>query len=371
MRLATFNVESMFERPAAMNLSTLKEGEPFLEDYYSLTKLIEKPQYSQADKKKMLDIMKRNKGLLTVDKSDYIRLRVIRGKFLKKPKSAPVEIIANGRNDWIGWFELVPDTIKETAIENTGRVIRDVKADVFCFVEVENRIALNHFNSTVIPKVNGKEYDHVMLIDGNDNRGIDVGIMTRKLFNIESIASHVDDSDANGLIFSRDCPEYKIVTHSGNTLLVLLNHFKSKGYGIQAENNKKRKRQAKRVRDIYEAHLNHGIQFIAIVGDLNDTPDSDPLTPLLRDGSSLIDIMDHSKFKGDQRLGTYGNGTKSDKIDYILMSPKLSDKVKEGGIERHGVWGGKNGTLFPHYPEIKQEKDAASDHAALWVDLDI
>ena len=53
------------------------------------------------------------------------------------------------------------------------------------------------------------------------------------------------------------------------------------------------------------------------------------------------------------------------------MSPKLSDKVKQGGIERHGVWGGIHGTLFPHYPEVKEEKDAASDHAALWVELDI
>jgi hypothetical protein len=45
--------------------------------------------------------------------------------------------------------------------------------------------------------------------------------------------------------------------------------------------------------------------------------------------------------------------------------------VKKAGIKRRGVWGGKNGTLFPHLPEIKSSKDAASDHAALWVELDI
>jgi endonuclease/exonuclease/phosphatase family metal-dependent hydrolase len=371
MRLATFNVENMFERPAAMNLPTLKDGEPFLEDYYRLLKLIGKQQYSNADKEQMLDIMKRNKGLLTVDKSDYIRLRVIRGKFLKKSRGGPVEIIANGRGDWIGWFELVPDIIKETAIENTGRVIRDVNADVFCFVEVEDRIALNHFNSTVIPKVHGKEYDHVMLIDGNDDRGIDVGIMTRKQFDIETIASHVDDMDANGVIFSRDCPEYKINTPSGNTLLVLINHFKSKGHGSQTENNNKRERQAKKVRDIYETNLNQGLEYIAVAGDLNDTPESDPLRPLLGNGSTLTDIMKHNKFKDDGHPGTYANGSKSQKIDYILMSPQLSNKVKEGGIERHGVWGGKHGTLFPHYQEIKEEKDAASDHASLWVDFNL
>ena len=46
------------------------------------------------------------------------------------------------------------------------------------------------------------------------------------------------------------------------------------------------------------------------------------------------------------------------------MSPKLSTKVlKNGGIERRGVWAGKNGRSFPHLPEIKQLEDAASDHA--------
>jgi hypothetical protein len=55
----------------------------------------------------------------------------------------------------------------------------------------------------------------------------------------------------------------------------------------------------------------------------------------------------------------------------LLMSPKLAATVEKAGLERRGAWGGKNGTLFPHLPEIKSAKDAASDHAALWVELDI
>lgn len=39
------------------------------------------------------------------------------------------------------------------------------------------------------------------------------------------------------------------------------------------------------------------------------------------------------------------------------------------GIERRGVWGGTNGTLFPHLPEITKKIEAASDHAALFVDF--
>jgi endonuclease/exonuclease/phosphatase family metal-dependent hydrolase len=245
--------------------------------------------------------------------------------------------------------------------------MREVDADVMCIVETENRIALNRFNEVVVPKVGGQAYGHVMVIDGNDDRGIDVGIMTRQGFAIKSIVSHVDDDNK---VFSRDCPEYTIKTPSGRTLLVMVNHFKSKGYGSQASSNAKRLKQAQKVRDIYDERIKQGYNYVAIAGDLNDTPDSWPLEPLLEDGE-LVDVMAHAKFSGDGRPGTHGNGTKSGKLDYILMSPKLAGKVQAAGIERRGVWGGKHGTLFPHFAEIVAEKDAASDHAALWVDLSI
>ena len=372
MRLATFNVENMFERPSIMNLPTWEDGEKVLQDFARLSDLIQKQQYSINDKQEMLTIMKRNSGLATKGESKHILLNEIRGKFLKKQQGTrPAEILANGRNDWIGWFELKRETVKETAIENTARVIHEVNADVFCVVEAENRITVNRFNQIVIPKIGSQQYTHVMLIDGNDMRGIDVGILTRQSFDIQSIISHVDDIDSEGKVFSRDCPEFKIKTSLGNTLLVLVNHFKSKGFGSPSDTDHRRKRQAQRVREIYDERINEGLEFIAIVGDLNDTPDRDPLQPLIGNSSDLKDIMVHDKFIGDGRPGTFGNGTKSQKLDYILMSPKLSNKVKQGGIERRGVWGGINGNLFPHFPEIVTAKDAASDHAALWVDLDL
>jgi endonuclease/exonuclease/phosphatase family metal-dependent hydrolase len=369
MRLATFNVENMFERPTAMNLPSWEDGKKILRDFDDLTNLIQKKTYSEEDKKDILRIMKENKELLTKGENKFIRLVEIREKLVKKQRGV-YTVVAKGRDDWIGWFDLKKDVIKEVAIENTARIIDEVKSDVLCVVEAEHRIALKRFNDVVIPKVNGTPYDHVMLIDGNDDRGIDVGIISRKEFEILSMISHIYDTDDVGIIFSRDCAEYHIATKSGNNLIILINHFKSKGYGSQEQNDKKRIRQAKRVREIYDK-LVRDFDFIAIVGDLNDTPDSKPLSPLLKNNSNLVDIMDHEKFVGDGRLGTHGNGNKSSKLDYILMSPELSKKVKQGGIERRGVWAGKNGDLFPHLPQIKSAKDAASDHAALWVDLDI
>ena len=43
--------------------------------------------------------------------------------------------------------------------------------------------------------------------------------------------------------------------------------------------------------------------------------------------------------------------------------------MTDGGVFRKGVWGGKNGTIFPHYPEIEKAAQAASDHAAVWAEI--
>src|SRR5262249_139784 len=144
-------------------------------------------------------------------------------------------IAANGRDDWIGWFELEKEPVKATATENTARVIDLMKADVQCVIEAEDRTGLKRFNAEGMPQVGAAPFTHVMLIDGNDERGIDVGILSKAGFDIALMRSHVDDQDAKGTIFSRDCAEYEVHTPNGNTLLVLLNHFKNKGYGKPAE----------------------------------------------------------------------------------------------------------------------------------------
>ena len=170
--------------------------------------------------------------------------------------------------------------------------------------------------------------------------------------------------------FARDCAEYWIRTERGTELVLLLNHFKSKGYGGQAESNARRLRQARQVAKIYASLTARGVKNIAVLGDLNDTPNSAPLVPLLRE-TNLRDVSAHSSFENGGRPGTYANSSASQKIDYVLLSPSLFGKMTSGGVFRMGVWGGKNGTLFPHYPEMTTAAEAASDHAAVWADLDV
>lgn len=205
-----------------------------------------------------------------------------------------------------------------------------------------------------------------MLIDGNDDRGINVAIMLRNGFSIGSMCSHVDDEDNGSRIFSRDCAEYHIRTPGGDEITILVNHFKSKGSGSQATSNWKRELQARRVKAIYEDLRGRGADNVAVIGDFNDTPDSDPLMPLVQDT-----ITAHPAFDDGGRPGTFANGARSNKIDYILLSPALFAKVTGGQIFRMGVWGGTNGTLFPHFPEITKAVEAASDHAAIFADINL
>jgi endonuclease/exonuclease/phosphatase family metal-dependent hydrolase len=378
MRIASYNVENLFERAKVMNLENWAEGKPVLNDYAALSALLGEQIYTGAAKEKMSALMQ-SLGLEKADTGPFVLLRRNRGALLKRPKAGGIEITANGRNDWVGSLELLRGPINHVAIQNTARVINHVNAAILALVEAENRTALLNFNEQVLAAnqepqaldaVAGIAYEHVMLIDGNDERGIDVGVMTRAGFPIGLMRSHVDDRNAqNNRIFSRDCPEYDIETPQGEHITLLINHLKSKGFGTPASSNARRLLQAQRVKEIYEALRAEGKELIAVVGDFNDTPDSAALQPLLSI-TELRDVATHPAFDDGGRPGTFGACTAANKIDYLLLSPALWARVKAGGISRIGVWPGVRPAKWPVLATLTVPAEAASDHAAIWCDLD-
>jgi endonuclease/exonuclease/phosphatase family metal-dependent hydrolase len=367
MRIASYNVESLFDRAKALNPNDREAGKAALEAHARINHLLGEPVYTDAVRKQIADLL-RELGLEKKDDGGrYARLRQNRGHLVKRSNGA-VQVVAGGRDDWIGWVELEKEPVNELATRHTAAVMHDVDAQVMAVIEADNRPALHDFSDILLRQVGARPFDHVMLIDGNDDRGIDVGLLTRKGYDIVGIRSHVDDGTPRSRTFSRDCPEYTVTTPSGETLVLLVNHLKSKGFGRQADNDARRERQATEVAKIYRRLRSEGRRYVAVVGDFNDTPDSAPLNSLI-DGTDLRDISDHPAFVSDGRPGTFGNGSKSSKIDYILMSPALFKKVTAGGVFRKGVWGGKNGTLFEHYPTMTKPSEAASDHAAIYADV--
>lgn len=370
MRLASYNVENLFNRAKVMNSRNWSDGKSTLAQYSELNSLLGETEYTTSMKKRMVRLVK-ELGLGTSDKGPFVILRKNRGQLLKRTRGGGLTIVADGRADWVGSLELIEAPIEHESMLNTARVIRDVNADILGVVEAENRPALKLFNDKIVAAVDGEPYAHVMLIDGNDDRGIDVGLLTRDHYSINTMRSHVDDRLPDGnTLFSRDCPEYRVGTPTGHELLVLVNHFKSKGYGTPAESDAKRKAQARRVREIYETRLAEGNSLIAVLGDLNDTPVSDPLKPL-HANISLKDVFTHDSFENGDYPGTYGLCNAGNKIDYIFLSPHLFAKVRNGGVWRKGMWPGSRPRRWEAYPEVTRPGDAGSDHAAVWVDIEL
>ena len=202
MRLASFNVENLFARAKVLNTATWEQGRPQLAAFERFNRTAQRRFYRKVDKDKMLQDLE-TLAVITRASSDdrLIRqpnqaaqlavLRENRGDFMVERQATGVEIVAAGRADWIGWLELVVEPVDEVAIRMTARVIQDLEAGVLAVVEAENRPSLVRFNESML----ANRYRHVMLVDGNDQRGIDVGLFTTASRPIVRVESHVDDRD--------------------------------------------------------------------------------------------------------------------------------------------------------------------------------
>ncbi|MEV6317045.1 endonuclease/exonuclease/phosphatase family protein [Streptomyces sp. NPDC051776] len=365
VRIATFNAENLFRRPRVFALKDQAARREILEDFATLVSVLDHETYTAGDKETITGILEKHDVHNSQSRTRPFVVNETRGgaKLFKVKRGGAIEIVAEGRPDWVGWAEMVRDDLNWEAVQNTGRLIAEVDADILLTVEVEDRLALDRFNEQVLKdQMGARHYPFNMLIDGNDSRGIDVGLFSRRPINC--IHSHIFDTASGRTIFSRDCPEYEIELPDGKALWLLGNHFKSKGFGNAAESADKRKRQAERVRTIYEAALKRSARVV-VAGDLNDTPDSEPVELLLSAG--LQDAMSHSSYTGAP--GTFGTGQSlKQKIDYLFFSPDLFDRVQAVDVERRGIWAPHT---FKSFETVTSKATQASDHGALFADLEL
>jgi endonuclease/exonuclease/phosphatase family metal-dependent hydrolase len=357
-KVATFNVENMFTRPNALAQSSGVAGQTAIDQHAELNDIINKAQYSERDKSRLI-VLDQVYGFssLNAPSNAFIFLQKIRGQLFSRSQAGTVLVAANGRADWTGWFELKREDIDWRAIENTGRVIESLKADLLVCIEAENRPTISRFTDQVLGAMFNRAFDHCMLIDGNDQRGIDLGIFSNH--EIIGIRSHVDDRNSKGeRIFSRDSPEYGIRLPNGDLLVVIPQHFKSKRGGNSPAAVARRKAQVERASIIAQSALKQ-TPFVIVAGDFNDTPDN------ILASFTAIGFQDiQGKFNyPNSRPGTFATGTPANKIDYLLMSPQLVAKLVDCGIERKGTYAPSTWTPFP---EVTSKAVQASDHHALW-----
>lgn len=276
------------------------------------------------------------------------------------------------------------DEFSSTEKKITGQAIRAVKADVLCLQEVENVDTLKYFRTKQLRGFSS--YPHVVGIDGNDPRLIDVAVLSKlPIVHVRTYQWLKDSPSSRSFTFSRDCLEVDVVV-DGTTLTLFVNHFKSM-MGGRAQTRARREKQARAVRAIVEDRFgaNAGSSPFVICGDLNDYPETDD------QGSSGLDelvgwdqvenVVDRllipdrwtHYFKG--RRGRNAIAPGYHQLDYLLVSRSLAQSAANRDtmpeILRKGLPKRADRYPGPHFDEIGKDKPKASDHCPVAIDLGV
>ena len=276
-----------------------------------------------------------------------------------------------------------PSRHLEALLDRTDRL----NADVLAVQEVENIAALREFNSRL-----DAPYQFVVLLEGNDPRFIDVGVLSR--LPIGSAISHrwvPDPTDPNRFLFSRDVIAVEILNHARTAVMFTLwvGHLKSKfvdpritdAAAIEAanlRNNARRTRQAQAMHDIINGYHAAADRFV-VCGDFNDRPGSATLSPLLQGNLNIRDVfhdgvnVDFERPEGEgprisnpqdqpadedwtHRLSVSNEPDVYERFDQLLVSPSLQPEQRGARIQRRTHWGKNN---------------AGTDHDPVSVDLNL
>lgn len=278
--------------------------------------------------------------------------------------------------------KLEPGGISEKQRTNTGNAILEADPSILAVAEVENLATLRLFNGKYMKNA----FDRILLIDGNDARGIDVGFLVRKGVNAEilEVRTHVDDAIGGGYldksnrldtrvtgqaVFSRDCLEVDV--QAGRKVLTfLVNHFKAQDR--KPASTTRRLGQAKRVAALAKAARNNG-KFPIVLGDLNiDVKQAnydqslDPLVtlPILCDpfaGLSKQDLWTHY----------YSSNRTVSRLDYILIDDRLAPRIQGTYIFRKGLTKKCKQYAGPRLRSMSDNDYEASDHCPASVVLDL
>jgi endonuclease/exonuclease/phosphatase family metal-dependent hydrolase len=260
-----------------------------------------------------------------------------------------------------------------------ARRIKDVMdVDVLAVQEAEHIEILKQFNSDYLQSL----YPYVILVEGNDQRLIDVGILSK--LPIGSIVSHqtaVHPEDPNRRVFGRDLLQVEILNNNGKKLFTIYNaHLKSHFVPVGEDPvqgaikaNTRRRRQAETVARIISKMERPNSRFV-LMGDMNDPPDSEFLESMLTaDNRSLVNALENPEETRPAKKETAGQGPgpqskawthrfnppgpefpRYELFDQIWVSQALADKFTNPMIDRRTKHGGDG-----------------SDHDPAWIELDL
>ena len=276
--------------------------------------------------------------------------------------------------------DLVPEATTHIQRNNTALAIEEVNPDILAVQEIENIYTLRNFNHDYLNDM----FDQVISLDGNDPRGIDVGLLVKRnqKVQVQAFRTHIDDAEkgktiiresrpgygyvVHNAVFSRDCLEVDIDVN-GTLLTLLINHFKAQD--DKKTSIERRKEQARRVADLAKAAKNKGRKPI-VMGDLNmdsQGPANDKsLEPLTK--SFLKDTL-KSVPANDHWTHYYAYEKSTSRLDYILTDPGLT--VTGVDVFRKGLTTKCKQYTGPRFPTIGPENTEASDHCPTSVTINV
>jgi endonuclease/exonuclease/phosphatase family metal-dependent hydrolase len=295
-----------------------------------------------------------------------------------------IEAIAAGDNTIEARYEFTDPTsyrvrtfmgrlVKGKDAEDTVRVatrIASMDLDVLAVQEVEDIGTLKRF---VIDNLGGL-YPHVVLVEGNDPRLIDVAVLSKlPIGGITSWQRAVHASEPGTPVFGRDLLQVEILDANRTRRLftVFNTHLKSRylSPGETADDaNGRRSRQAEVVASIVDAQMRPDSSYI-VLGDMNDPPGSPFLAPLA--GSARLSLVDGltnptetrpapsddpppSGTAWTHRFKPSGQPADYELFDQVWLSPALAAKQTGAFVERRTRLTGDG-----------------SDHDPSWVELDL
>ena len=348
-----------------------------LEQVRILQGLLSKPLYDQAVKDKIFQV---TQGLV-----QFIEIRKDAGSLGEWKKvngiiGFRIFTGCNGRGDWIGEITFKSQEFSDDQRKNTGKVIKELDADILCLVEVEGMNVLKDFNRQIL---GDKKFSQFVMIDSpNDPRGIDVACLTKH--KITALKTHVFDAGQMfNPVFSRDCLEVAIDVGLKKPIFVLCNHFKSQSGKSDAERLRgaqKRDDQSWRVVEILKAY-DLQKQYVVVLGDLNeDSANANQSLARLFSVQGLTPLVDPAAPMTDRYTYFYGKAKKGERLnqlDYIFVSEPLRKALTAQGFERRGIFDiekitKKEGApIQTGFPEITSWDLGASDHAGLWAEFEL
>jgi endonuclease/exonuclease/phosphatase family metal-dependent hydrolase len=257
--------------------------------------------------------------------------------------------------------------------QDTVRIASRIAAmdlDVLAVQEVEDIGTLKRF---VIDNL-ATLYPHVVLVEGNDSRLIDVALLSKlPMGAITSWQRAVHPSEPSAPVFGRDLLQVEILNASRTRRLFTLfnthlkSHFLSPGE-TAADADERRQRQAEVAATIIQAQTRPNSAYL-VTGDMNDPPSSQFLAPLV--GSTALNLVNGLANPTESRPAPADNppatttawthrfkptGKPADYelFDHVWLSPALAGKQTAAFIERRTRLTGDG-----------------SDHDPAWVVLDI